>query len=448
MFGVIHFVAFKGDAGVLRRLVEGGADAGLLTSDKRTALQIARWRSHSQAVAYLVSLSGLAGATAEQVQQAHAVIDAAKHDQWDRVFTLLEKGPPGLVNMRPKEREFAVLHQAAYHGNIKVMQRLIEEFKANPREQTKDKRNALQVARSRACELTNGKYDATRQERAAEYLEACIPTIALDDCFVTYPEQRFVDLGETELAKFRDVLSKTHKNKANWTRDRDMATGVYIPQSEVPQGYELVGVRRNENPALWRVYQISREIMKIKCQKTPPPGLGKFEPWTPFTAQVTDDWKELGLCHEANEWLLLHSGAPEALSAIARTGFSMAKLGCGADSAGGGLYGDGTYFAESITKADEYARRTVEEDGKFAGCRAVALVRVLGGRHFYTEQDVEQEDKPKFAKRVLQGHFDSTVGDRYKLKNTFREYVVYASAGTYLEYVLYYRRRYKDGIES
>merc|ERR1719188_382277 len=129
-----------------------------------------------------------------------------------------------------------------------------------------------------------------------------------------------------------------------------------------------------------------------------------FAPWKPLTAEGLD-WSQLGLCADAHERLLLHAGLPEALSAIARTGFSMTKLGSGGTTGGGGLYGSGTYFADSITKADEYARRKVEEKGQFKGCRAVALVRVLGGLHFYTEQEVAEVDKPKFEKRVLEGQF-------------------------------------------
>eukprot|EP00490_Sorites_sp_Unknown_P028312 CAMPEP_0114675654 /NCGR_PEP_ID=MMETSP0191-20121206/48203_1 /TAXON_ID=126664 /ORGANISM="Sorites sp." /LENGTH=125 /DNA_ID=CAMNT_0001945371 /DNA_START=31 /DNA_END=408 /DNA_ORIENTATION=- len=118
----------------------------------------------------------------------------------------------------------------------------------------------------------------------------------------------------------------------------------------------------------------------------------------------------------------------------------MSKLGSGGTTGGGGLYGGGTYFGDSITKADEYARRKVE-NGRFKGCRAVAICRVLGGRYYYVDKDVEEKDKPEFPKRVLEGHYNSTVGDRYKLKNTFREYVAYDAASTYLEYILYYRRK-------
>lgn len=65
-----------------------------------------------------------------------------------------------------------------------------------------------------------------------------------------------------------------------------------------------------------------------------------------------------------------------------------------------------------------------------------------------------EKEKPLFAKRVetlkavsmavfqvLEGHYNSTVGDRLIMKNTFREYVAYDAAATYLEYILYYRRK-------
>jgi len=66
---------------------------------------------------------------------------------------------------------------------------------------------------------------------------------------------------------------------------------------------------------------------------------------------------------------------------------------------------------------------------------------VVGGRHYYTDKDVADKDKPKFAHRVLEGHYNSTVGDRLKLKNSFREYVVYDASATYLEYIIYYKRK-------
>jgi ankyrin repeat protein len=429
VFGVIHQAAYHGELDVLKRLVHVGANPALKTRDGHTALQVALKEAHGEVVSYLSSLklpdAGDPGAKSEE-EQAHAVIDAAKEGDWDRAFSLLDAGPAGLVNMRPEVRLYGVFHQAAYHGDVEVLRRLIEDFKANVKQLTKEGENALQIAISR------------NQEAAAKYLEACFPAIKLDDDFVTYPEQRFVTLSKAELVQFQDLLNKTHKKSDNWTRDRDHASGKFEFKTPVPSGYELVGVKRNENAPLWRIYQVAREVMRMECAKAG--AVKPFETWTPKTAEGLD-WPELKLCNDANEWLLWHAGLPEALSAIARTGFTMAKLGSGGTTGGGGLYGNGTYFADSITKADEYARRKVEEKGVFKGCRAVALVRVLGGRHYYTDKDVTEAQKPQFEKRVLEGHYHSTVGDRLKLKNTFREYVAYDASCTYLEFILYYKRK-------
>merc|ERR1719356_1542895 len=154
------------------------------------------------------------------------------------------------------------------------------------------------------------------------------------------------------------------------------------------------------------------------------------------------DWRDYDISDEANEWLLFHASVPAAVQAICRSGFTMKTLGLGAtgDSKSKlGLYGNGTYFTDCITKADEYARARVEDGEEFEGCRTLLLVRVVGGRHWYTDQEVMEEDKPEFARRVLEDHYDSTVGDRFKLKDTFREIVAYDASGTFPEYIIYVR---------
>eukprot|EP00931_Biecheleriopsis_adriatica_P115098 TRINITY_DN90935_c0_g1_i1.p1 TRINITY_DN90935_c0_g1~~TRINITY_DN90935_c0_g1_i1.p1 ORF type:complete len:783 (+),score=232.79 TRINITY_DN90935_c0_g1_i1:85-2433(+) len=429
-YGAIHQVAYAGDAEVLRRMVESGANPGLLTRDKETPLQVAQGEGNDEAAKYLSTLevSKDGGAL---IQQAHEVIDAAKEGKWERTFELLAASdhPEQLVNLRPAVRQYGVLHQAAFHGDIEVLRRLLEDFKANVKLLTKDGKTALEIA------------EESKQESAAKYLEACIPSIKLEDDFVKYPEQVFVKVEDEDLlGRLRALLEKSHKTSCNWTRDRDWASGEFEMKTPVPTGYELVGAVRNENPALWRIYQVRREVTRLDCAKAIKEA--PFKAWTPLTMEAGKglDWSDMDFCAEANEWLLFHASLPEALSAIARTGFTMAKLGSGGTTGSGGLYGDGTYFGESITKADEYARRKVEK-GEFAGCRCAAICRVLGGRHFYTDKDVMDKDKPKFAKRVLEGHYNSTVGDRLKLRNTFREYVIYDASSTYLEYIVYYKRK-------
>merc|ERR1712151_342751 len=104
--------------------------------------------------------------------------------------------------------------------------------------------------------------------------------------------------------------------------------------------------------------------------------------WSPLTMFGEGlDWSECNMSPELNEWYLLHASVPAACSGISKTGFSMTHLGVGAtgDSESKlGLYGNGTYFGDTVTKVDEYARAKAE-DGDFAGCRTILLVRVVGG---------------------------------------------------------------------
>lgn len=228
----------------------------------------------------------------------------------------------------------------------------------------------------------------------------------------------------------------------NWTRDRRAATnGTEDRSTPVPTGYEFVAAFRNENAALWRVYQIQREVIKRECQ-----GIADFNLWKAWTSGTSalEGRKELELMADANEWLLFHASIPEALKGIAETGFKMAKVAKGADSTGGGLYGEGAYFSDAITKVDEYARKRISS-GEFDGCRTAALVRVTGGHVHHVLHEVKEEDKATFCGHVFEGKFHSVLGDRLKLKNTFREYVAYSASQCYLEYVIYYKRL---GIED
>jgi len=477
-FGVIHQAAFWGDPAVVRRLVESAADANLPARGGETALDVAKERSRMEVVEYLSSLGPAGGV---RLAMAHPAIDAAKRGNWDELYKLLET-KPDLINLRPEVREYGILHQAAFHGDVGVVRRLVEDFRADVWQLTRDGKTASQVAREReertrqaadkasdnaadkaadnaadkvvdneadnAADVSpTGEEEVAAAEAAAvaRYLEACSPTIDLSDDFVSYPPQQFVLVEDSDLlSRFQGMFTITHKPKDNWTRDRKMASGFLDPKTPVPSEYQVFGAIRNEHAACWRTYAVCKEVTRQECAKPPMEGVPEWSPWEPQTMRAPAHWDDLDLDPKANEWLLLHGSTPEALEATARTGFNLAKVGSGGTT-GGALYGDGTYFADSITKADEYARGRVAETYRFPefrGCRAVAVCRVLGGRHYYTAADVQDCDKAKFQERIFEGHYGSTVGDRVKLKNTFMEYVVYNAAAVYLEYVVFYRRMY------
>ena len=72
-----------------------------------------------------------------------------------------------------------------------------------------------------------------------------------------------------------------------------------------------------------------------------------------------------------NEWYCFHGTSKETMHKILSGDFLVRTAG----SATGTMYGNGIYFAESITKADEYAKEDNDELGLFR----VILCRVIGG---------------------------------------------------------------------
>merc|ERR1711871_1398279 len=122
-----------------------------------------------------------------------------------------------------------------------------------------------------------------------------------------------------------------------------------------------------------------------------------------------------------NEWVLWHGTSIAGAKAICETDFKQSFAG----SATGTLYGPGTYFAESCTKADEYAKS--DDSGEYV----MLLVRVVGGRVRYTAEP--EPDAQALTNDVLHGDYDTVLGDREKCRNTFKEIVVFGSDQAYPE---------------
>ncbi|CAE8616654.1 unnamed protein product [Polarella glacialis] len=130
-----------------------------------------------------------------------------------------------------------------------------------------------------------------------------------------------------------------------------------------------------------------------------------------------------------NEAYLWHGTTVRRGLAIAQDDFSLRFAGSGA----GSMYGEGLYFAESCTKADEYSQ--AEPGGHYEGTHALLLCRACLGKFYYvTDRD------PGAKQKVESGEFDSTVGDRAKAAKTYREVVLYDPDQVYPEYVILYDR--------
>jgi len=214
-----------------------------------------------------------------------------------------------------------------------------------------------------------------------------------------------------------------------WTRDRGRDAS--NRQKPVPSGFEVVQVRRNEHCKIWRKYALKKAMIKadLAIEGGDAPPKEEFQAKTSLCG-TPEFMQDEPLDTSCNEWFLWHGTSYEGAKSICKTDFKQSKAG----SATGTLYGRGTYFAESCTKADEYAK---EEGGLFT----MLLCRVVGGRVAYTAEDVP--DQTDLMHKVLHGMYDSVLGDREAIpgKNTFKEFIIYASDQAYPEMIVQYRRR-------
>lgn len=221
-----------------------------------------------------------------------------------------------------------------------------------------------------------------------------------------------------ELQELQEMMNAAYKKV--WTRDRK-ATGV----NKVPDSYILVKAQRSENYGDWKRYYLKRHMLAHKCSESP--NFQKRKALTSGGKKLMDRMRLRDYC---NEWALFHGTKSEAAEAICRGDFTMKLAG----SATGTLYGKGTYFAESITKADEYAKLGSD------GLCCMLVCRVVGGRANYTDEKEPNADALQSS--IIKGEYDCVIGDREKCSGTFKEYVMFDADQVYVEYVLFYKRIY------
>eukprot|EP00811_Abedinium_folium_P035320 NODE_8122_length_1521_cov_6.584648.p2 GENE.NODE_8122_length_1521_cov_6.584648~~NODE_8122_length_1521_cov_6.584648.p2 ORF type:complete len:236 (+),score=68.88 NODE_8122_length_1521_cov_6.584648:256-963(+) len=135
---------------------------------------------------------------------------------------------------------------------------------------------------------------------------------------------------------------------------------------------------------------------------------------------------------EINEFYLWHGTNARSAEAIVQDDFDTGRAGM----ATGVLYGPGIYFAESCLKADEYV--TADAHGHYP----LVLSRVtLGNMRYCDDYHPKKISEALVAScRRPGGDCHSVLGDREKVRKTFREFVVYDSDQIYPEYIVWYKR--------
>lgn len=246
------------------------------------------------------------------------------------------------------------------------------------------------------------------------------------------------------------LLSVSHKETDNWTRDRGCAlhgvhgclnSCVYKNRAPVPTGYRLAGVFRNQNPSLWTRYNRTKASIAHDC------ATGDFSQEVVESSKAPfDDFGNV-LDSRINEWRLFHGSSLTACEDVCENNFRLALAGTGAtwkkngEAKGNPLYGPGVYLTERITKADEYA--TPSRFERDQTLHSVLLCRTIGGRtNVLTKNEI---DPLALQKAVFEGPNHSVLGDRVReLKKPYREIVVYDKDQVYPEYLITYVRLFPD----
>jgi len=254
-----------------------------------------------------------------------------------------------------------------------------------------------------------------------------------------YGFQDLVPVSADVLGSLQKLLNATYVNR--WTRDRKKHQ-----DGPVPKGFRIEGALRNERQKTWLSYNYRRSIMiadrdeRAKDGGASDPKLDQqFDVKSNEWQNITSDGAER-MDKDINEWYLFHGCREWVAKRICETDFHIGSAGKNT----GTLYGGGTYFAESVTKADEYSKPTIgwsPELNKIAEERdlfCILLCRCLGGRVRYSDEVTPNPEE--CTKACIEGPYDSVLGDREKCRGTYREFVFFDSDDMYPEYIVYYSR--------
>jgi len=223
-------------------------------------------------------------------------------------------------------------------------------------------------------------------------------------------------LPGTEAYFLQQLLDETFKEV--YTRDRR--------GGEVPQRLVLVAATHIQNELNWVEYIKKREEIRAEIRAEQLTGTEVCQPRTMDSAAL----KGLNsLDEEVQEAWMWHGTSKAGAEGITSEDFRLTFAGNNA----GTLYGRGIYLAEACSKSDEY---TQEADGE----RYLLLCRSTLGRINYNDES--RPDVTALEDSCLTDRYHCVLGDREKIRGTYREFIVFDDDQVYPEYIVKYRRQY------
>lgn len=296
----------------------------------------------------------------------------------------------------------------------------------------------LQAACQHAMEIDGGKAVCGKELRAAVdrlRQEYRLPSSWNVEAMLASTEMGM--LARTQITDRRvlglfDKLLKETAHPDVRTRDR---------RGALPRSFTAVRAVQVMNADIWASYdkrrdEIAREVHRSRARtddnfwKKNLNGLIEGQDKARSIAELTD---APALREDANEAWLLHGTSHAAAEGITSSDFDMTR------ASPSGLFGAGVYFAESVSKSDEYVAGK-KESWFGEEVFPLLLCRVCLGNVFYC--DIRRPDQRQLENKCLRQEWHSVLGDRKKTSGTFREFIVYDNLQAFAAYIVYYTRQY------
>ncbi|CAE7398902.1 tank-1 [Symbiodinium necroappetens] len=203
-----------------------------------------------------------------------------------------------------------------------------------------------------------------------------------------------------------------------YTRDRK--------GESVPKSLEVQEVEQVYNCGSWGEYARRRQAVMQDMAKGGTSWVGELKT-DKSTLGEPPDW-QTGAEPGPNEHWLFHGTSLAGEAGITEGDFRLNMAGSNA----GTLYGNGVYLAEAVSKSDEYTTPHPN------GLRSMLICLSALGQVNYNDQ--KRPDGDELAASCKGGGFHSILGDREKIRGTYREIVVFDEDQVYPAYVCRYKR--------
>mmetsp|Transcript_37185 Transcript_37185/g.115735 ORF Transcript_37185/g.115735 Transcript_37185/m.115735 type:complete len:1295 (+) Transcript_37185:117-4001(+) len=329
----------------------------------------------------------------------------------------------GLTQVHAKDEfGFSTLDSAVKQGHVAVIEKLLDTSGGEPVTAVFPHTDGSERAVSWPEHWKAARLGAV----SAPHLEPLL------DVWHLGPQLKTIVEANWMMPLFQEMWNRSFV--AKFTRDRRDG-------GAMPRWMQVMRVELAVNAGNFRSYEQRKAAMQTTFRGREdllpvPGGLKNDVDWQETLGLPAGQRSPLPLYGRGEEYLL-HGTRPEAAHAIALSDFRLSLAG----TAAGSLYGRGIYMAESIFKSDEYTT-VAEGENANDGWRAVIVCRVMLGRHLY--DDAKAPDAEELTRQVVSGHYDSVLGDREKVRGTFREFVIFDDDQIYPEWIVWYRRRFDE----